>query len=124
MSPIVSIVGSSFGKDSSKGSSKLPTLETFGQKAVRRKPPRSANPIPNETFTESEERMMEMNNLDLESGRAGIRKQLEISVSAETHTDAEIARKKRGNYTTTSPRGSESQRTNYFADHIYSDRYV
>jgi hypothetical protein len=38
----------------------VPTLETFGQKNVRGKPPRSINHTTNVTFNKSEERIVEM----------------------------------------------------------------
>jgi hypothetical protein len=80
LGPYVGSIGSSLGFGSSRrsrggggGSSrKLPTLETFGRGGRRfRKGPRSANPITDVTYTESEERIVEeMRMRDLSGGKA------------------------------------------------------
>jgi len=140
LSPLVSSISSSVGKGS-KDSSRPPTLETFGKKAVRARPPRSVNHITNVTaFNDSQEYMVEMGALgrpvggggekgssdtssdsDKTGAGAGIQRRVDVSVSQESGIP--VSAGLRGNYTSASSRGGEPARTTYFADHITSDSY-
>ena len=135
LSPVVTGIGSSVGKGS-KDSSRPPTLETFGKKGARARPPRSLNHITNvTTFNDSQEHMVEMGQLGRQpvpekggsdtgsdSDRTGIQRRVDITVWQESRVTPS-ADMPRGNYTSASSGGDQPARTTYFADHITSEAY-